>query len=117
HGQLSGQAARPRAADGGSGRSGGQDRDRGLVPFFVFRSTEIAFVMAGLVPAIHVLLGKGRKAWMPGTRPGMTLRGRASQTENCFLARYLILSPLFLLRKPGGLNHLRPLFDVLVQIG
>jgi len=24
------------------------------------------FVMAGLVPAIHVLL------WMPGTRPGMT---------------------------------------------
>ena len=34
------------------------------------------FVMAGLVPAIHDLLSnrveKVRKAWMPGTRPGMT---------------------------------------------
>ena len=29
------------------------------------------FVMAGLVPAIHVLL-QGCKTWMPGTRPGMT---------------------------------------------
>jgi hypothetical protein len=28
-------------------------------------------VMAGLVPAIHDLLSI-RKAWMPGTRPGMT---------------------------------------------
>jgi hypothetical protein len=28
-------------------------------------------VMAGLVPAIHDLLSM-RKAWMPGTRPGMT---------------------------------------------
>jgi hypothetical protein len=28
-------------------------------------------VMAGLVPAIHVLLGK-RKTWMPGMKPGMT---------------------------------------------
>jgi hypothetical protein len=27
--------------------------------------------MAGLVPAIHVLLA-APKAWMPGTRPGMT---------------------------------------------
>jgi hypothetical protein len=26
--------------------------------------------MAGLVPAIHALLAA--KAWMPGTRPGMT---------------------------------------------
>jgi hypothetical protein len=31
------------------------------------------FVMAGLVPAIHVLLAcKVRKTWMPGPRPGMT---------------------------------------------
>jgi len=32
--------------------------------------------MAGLVPAIHVLLGvaQHRKTWMPGTRPGMTKR-------------------------------------------
>ena len=28
--------------------------------------------MAGLVPAIHALF-VGRKTWMPGTRPGMTL--------------------------------------------
>jgi hypothetical protein len=28
--------------------------------------------MAGLVPAIHALLFAG-KAWMPGTRPGMTV--------------------------------------------
>jgi hypothetical protein len=27
--------------------------------------------MAGLVPAIHVLLER-RKTWMPGTRPGTT---------------------------------------------
>ena len=32
-----------------------------------------SFVMAGLVPAIHVfLLEVARKTWMPGTRPGMT---------------------------------------------
>ena len=31
--------------------------------------------MAGLVPAIHVLLGRNTvKTWMPGTRPGMTTR-------------------------------------------
>jgi hypothetical protein len=28
--------------------------------------------MAGLVPAIHVLLFVGLKTWMPGARPGMT---------------------------------------------
>jgi hypothetical protein len=34
---------------------------------------EVIFVMAGLVPAIHVfLLSARRKTWMPGTRPGMT---------------------------------------------
>jgi hypothetical protein len=31
------------------------------------------FVMAGLVPAIHVLFcSVVVKTWMPGTRPGMT---------------------------------------------
>ena len=30
------------------------------------------FVMAGLVPAIHVFLCAAAKTWMPGTRPGMT---------------------------------------------
>jgi hypothetical protein len=29
------------------------------------------FVMAGLVPAIHDFMQQA-KAWMPGTRPGMT---------------------------------------------
>jgi hypothetical protein len=28
--------------------------------------------MAGLVPAIHVLFFRRSKAWIPGTRPGMT---------------------------------------------
>jgi len=31
----------------------------------------LTFVMAGLVPAIHVFSLR-RKSWMPGTRPGMT---------------------------------------------
>jgi hypothetical protein len=32
--------------------------------------------MAGLVPAIHVYLlnDPASKAWMPGTRPGMTIK-------------------------------------------
>jgi len=29
--------------------------------------------MAGLVPAIHVLMS--RRTWMPGTRPGVTISG------------------------------------------
>jgi hypothetical protein len=28
--------------------------------------------MAGLVPAIHVFAPEERKAWMPGSSPGMT---------------------------------------------
>jgi hypothetical protein len=32
--------------------------------------------MAGLVPAIHVLLEE-TKTWIPGTRPGMTAEGFA----------------------------------------
>src|ERR1700722_13010954 len=42
----------------------------------------LPFVMAGLVPAIHVLLSEraARKTWMPGTRPGMTPRCSASGT-------------------------------------
>jgi len=28
--------------------------------------------MAGLVPAIHVILAEAFSSWMPGTRPGMT---------------------------------------------
>jgi len=42
-------------------------------------------VVAGLVPAIHVVSSRGSKAWMPGTRPGMTSKhhfvsGRNSRT-------------------------------------
>src|SRR4051812_26739166 len=37
------------------------------------------FVMAGFVPAIHVLFRlSGKRTWMPGTRPGMTGFGTAS---------------------------------------
>jgi hypothetical protein len=32
-------------------------------------------VMAGLVPANHVFDGYEKKTWMPGIKPGMTLRG------------------------------------------
>jgi hypothetical protein len=33
--------------------------------------------MAGLVPAIHVFASlRQLKTWMPGTRPGMTVRGQ-----------------------------------------
>jgi len=40
--------------------------------------------MAGLVPAIHGFsLSIPAKAWMPGTRPGMTRRGRVA----CIRAR------------------------------
>jgi hypothetical protein len=33
------------------------------------------------VPAIHVLLSR-RKTWMPGTRPGMTLRALSGQPNH-----------------------------------
>jgi hypothetical protein len=33
---------------------------------------DMAAVMAGLVPAIHVFDRAPSKTWMPGTRPGMT---------------------------------------------
>jgi hypothetical protein len=35
------------------------------------------FVMAGLVPAIHVFTVVGREDVMPGIKPGMTGRGSA----------------------------------------
>jgi len=38
---------------------------------FESRHSLSLYVMAGLVPAIHVL-AHTRKTWMPGTRPGMT---------------------------------------------
>ena len=35
------------------------------------------YVMAGLVPAIHVLLSAAPKTWMPGIKPGMTSVGHS----------------------------------------
>jgi len=37
-------------------------------------SDQLSFVMAGLVPAIHVLILEISKTWMPGIKPGMTVR-------------------------------------------
>jgi len=37
--------------------------------------------MAGLVPAIHVFLGNGVFAWMPGTGPGHDVVGWGSQDD------------------------------------
>jgi hypothetical protein len=39
---------------------------------FVLRLTVPSFVMAGLVPAIHVAQRAHRKTWMRGTSPRMT---------------------------------------------
>jgi hypothetical protein len=39
---------------------------------FVVEGIATSLVMAGLVPAIHVLGPKVRKTWIPGTSPGMT---------------------------------------------
>jgi hypothetical protein len=40
---------------------------------FLTLETDSFFVMAGLVPAIHVFLDlSAAKTWMPGTSPGMT---------------------------------------------
>ena len=45
-------------------------------------------VMAGLVPAIHVLLAEKGKTWMPATSAGMTLRaGRAPKPNGLMVTR------------------------------
>jgi hypothetical protein len=45
--------------------------------------------MAGLVPAIHVLMVCAKKTWMPGTRPGMTLDTLFySPLQNAILSRF-----------------------------
>jgi hypothetical protein len=43
--------------------------------------TGTAFVMAGLVPAIHVFAREGSKTWMPGTRPGTTMTWLLSRSS------------------------------------
>jgi hypothetical protein len=37
-----------------------------------FSQMNYFFVMPGLVPGIHVLLGASEKTWMAGTSPAMT---------------------------------------------
>jgi hypothetical protein len=39
--------------------------------------------MAGLVPAIHVLLAEAQKTWMPATSAGMTVEGWFNHIETC----------------------------------
>ena len=51
-----------------AGADGGGERDLGEDGHDTF------LVMAGLVPAIHVLFGATVRTWMPGTSPGMTCR-------------------------------------------
>jgi hypothetical protein len=38
--------------------------------------------MAGLVPAIHALSRGDLKAWMPGTRPGMTMENTVREERH-----------------------------------
>jgi len=46
-----------------------------FVTIWPLRQVAFLFVMAGLVPAIHVLRTVGQKqTWMPGIKPGMTCR-------------------------------------------
>src|SRR4029453_11197468 len=60
------------AADGAGKREGADRRAPGHVARGPDQLVALA-VMAGLVPAIHVLEARcGCKTWMPGTRPGMT---------------------------------------------
>ena len=48
------------------------------------------FVMAGLVPAIHVFLAATLvKSWMPGTSPGMTSFGIPADLLAAFLSQTL----------------------------
>src|SRR5262249_59900146 len=63
----------PRRPGGGSahGAEGGVMADEGPFKSTRYSRARPEFVMAGLVPAIHVFL-EARKTWMPGTRPGMT---------------------------------------------
>jgi hypothetical protein len=42
-------------------------------PASILPLQSLFLVMAGLVPASHVFFCSAAKAWMPGTRPGMTI--------------------------------------------
>jgi hypothetical protein len=61
-------------------------------------------VMAGLVPAIHVLLLGGLfKTWMPGTSPGMTVLAQRTGLEQ--LAGSVDFMPAAGLDYPPEANH------------
>jgi hypothetical protein len=61
--------------------------------------------MAGLVPAIHALATRAKgKAWMPGTRPGMTtdLKGfAASPGDRRAVFRSYCSAPTSVIEKPS----------------
>jgi len=80
------------AHEGGGGLNGGfVVRGHG---FFLIASNCIDSSWAGLVPAIHVFENERRKAWMPGTGPGMTRRNadRGIQIEpSCVRSRDVLL--------------------------
>ena len=66
-----------------------------------------SFVMAGLVPAIHVLLDAQRKTWMPGTRPGMTAeRLERSKRETVLVYKMNRLKSAFLAEVADVLVHI-----------
>src|SRR6266849_1048336 len=73
---------------------GSSEPDRKSIQHFQapsnYLKTILLFVMAGLVPAIHVFLGLGEaRTWMPGTRPGMTSFVGKPNSIRCILSQTL----------------------------
>src|SRR5207249_4004537 len=63
------------------------------------RNRRALHVMAGLVPAIHVLRGRRSKTWMPATSAGMTSR------ESCVLILLLRLREMAQVRRRLAFSH------------
>ena len=55
-----------------TGTSGARNEMTPLARTHNVMASTLTFVMAGLVPAIHVFSLPNAKTWMPGTSPGMT---------------------------------------------
>jgi hypothetical protein len=76
--------------------------------------------MAGLVPAIHVLFEwLARKAWMPGTRPGMTKSTpEAPMTVSIgHLAPIVaLLAGILILIMPRLLNYIVAIYLIVIGI-
>src|SRR5206468_1229950 len=63
------------------------------------RNRRALHVMAGLVPAIHVLRGRRSKTWMPATSAGMTSR------KSCVLILLLRLREMAQVRRRLAFSH------------